>query len=130
MLKNETVNVVCVEDCGNAPKKQLLKEFNIALAMNNQEYILENVTDDIHWNIIGKRLIEGKENIMEVMNLLSQNVKEIQISTIITHGKTGSTNGVLIFTDNQKYGFSNVFIFNSSRNTAKVKEMSSYIIKV
>lgn len=44
---------------------EFLKDFNIAFAKGNLEIIADSVTDDIVWNIIGDRKIEGKENFMQ-----------------------------------------------------------------
>ncbi|MFT7898482.1 hypothetical protein VBY74_00745 [Tenacibaculum ascidiaceicola] len=41
------------------------KEFNIALAKGDLEFLTESVTDEIVWNIIGDRKIEGKEEFIE-----------------------------------------------------------------
>jgi hypothetical protein len=57
--------IVSSPNCGNSPKMQFLKEFNIAFAKGNVELITESVTDDIVWNIIGDRKIEGKEKFTE-----------------------------------------------------------------
>jgi len=50
------------EDCGNAPKKLLLKELNIAFARGDSEKILSFVTDDIVWEIVGEKRLKGIEN--------------------------------------------------------------------
>ena len=58
--ENNDLKIICPDDCGNAPKKQHLKEFTIAFAKNNLSFIIDNITDDFNWNIIGKKLIHGK----------------------------------------------------------------------
>lgn len=52
-------------NCENSPKMEFLKDFNIAFAKGNMEFLIENVTDKIVWNIIGDKKIEGKENYVE-----------------------------------------------------------------
>ncbi|MBY0121631.1 hypothetical protein [Bacillus sp. S/N-304-OC-R1] len=131
--KNEynEIKIICPEDCGNAPKKQHLKEFNIALVKNDLIFIIDNITDDFNWNIIGKKLIKGKESSVETLKQMQNNeVSELHISNIITHGYDGSINGTLILENRKRYAFCNVFKFNSSRNNSKVKECTSYIIEL
>jgi hypothetical protein len=41
--------------------EDFLTKLNYAFANSNSSYILEHVTDDIRWNIIGDQVIEGKE---------------------------------------------------------------------
>jgi ketosteroid isomerase-like protein len=54
--------IIVEEDCGNAPKKLLLKELNIAFARGDSEKILSFVTDDIVWKIVGEKRLKGIEN--------------------------------------------------------------------
>ncbi len=48
-------NIVSSENCGNSPKMVFLKEFNIAFAKGNMEFIAKIVTDDIVRNIYNWR---------------------------------------------------------------------------
>jgi hypothetical protein len=54
--------IIIGEDCGNSPKNIFVRETTIAPAKADSRFILSNVTDDIRWNIIGDRLIEGKRH--------------------------------------------------------------------
>lgn len=128
--KNGALNIICAEDCGNAPKKEFLKKLNIALANHDVEFILENLTDDIVWNIIGDKVIQGKEQVVESLNQFYRNLTEMTISSIITHGYDGATNGTLSFGNRNQHAFCSVYKFNSSRNHAQVKEITSYLIQL
>ncbi len=57
-------------DCGNAPKKDFLKEINIAFAKRNSDFLTERVTDNIVWNIMGEKNIKGKEEFVEKLKKL------------------------------------------------------------
>ncbi|MEH7303657.1 hypothetical protein [Neobacillus drentensis] len=128
--KKVDLNVICVDDCGNAPKKAHLKEFNIAFVQNDLTYLADSITDDFHWNIIGQHQIQGKDKVLAVLKQNQNNqVTELEISTIITYGYHGSVNGTLLMENKQKYSFCNVYTFASSRNNAKIKELSSYLIE-
>ena len=48
-------------DCGNAPRKKLLEDFNIAFATGDADFIIQNVSTDIQWTIFGDKVITGKE---------------------------------------------------------------------
>ncbi|WP_299092340.1 nuclear transport factor 2 family protein [uncultured Metabacillus sp.] len=125
------INVVCPEDCGNAPKKVVLKEFIIALAKKDISFILENVSDDILWNKIGCEKIEGKDHFAEALQQINDSpVWEIQISNIITHGRSGAVNGTLLLEDNRKLEFCDVYMFTSAGKNSKIKEMTSYVIEI
>ncbi|WP_042478931.1 nuclear transport factor 2-like protein [Bacillus ndiopicus] len=132
-MNNESNNIkiICPEDCGNAPKKQFLKEFNIAFAKNDLSFVSDNITDDFRWNKIGKEQIQGKESVIEVLKQLQNSkVTELHINKIITHGYDGSVNGAIQLENKQTYSFCHVFTFASSRNNSKIKECLSYIIEL
>lgn len=75
---------------------EFLKELNIAFAKGNSECINESVPDDIVWNIIGDRKIEGKEKFgQKLEKLKSQRVTELIIHQILSHGKEGAANGIM-----------------------------------
>ncbi|PAV30961.1 hypothetical protein CIL05_04400 [Virgibacillus profundi] len=130
-IKSGELKVICTEDCGNAPKKQQLKDFNIAFAKNDLEFLMEYVTDDIIWNIVGEKQIKGKENFEEELRKMNTDIaEELQMTNIITHGKTGAVNGVLRFDKKKNYSFCDVYTFSSAGKKAKIKEITSYVIEV
>ena len=61
------------EDCGNSPKKIFLKQLNIAFAKGDSTFIINNVSEDITWNIIGVKLIQGKNDLEKSL----ENMKKI-----------------------------------------------------
>lgn len=54
------VRIAIRTDCGNAPKKQLLRDLNIAFARADVEAILSYFSDDVTWQIIGSPPGRGK----------------------------------------------------------------------
>ena len=104
--------IVSSPNCGNSPKMEFLKEFNIAFAKGNIEYITESVADEIDWNIIGDRKIEGKEKfIKELEKMKSEKATELIIDQILSHGKEGVTNGIMKMQTGKKYAFSDFYKF-------------------
>jgi hypothetical protein len=123
--------IICAEDCENAPKKELLKEFSIALAKNDISFIVENITDNVIWNIVGDKLIQGKDTFADTLKQMRNSTAiELHISNIITHGNTGSANGILTFENKKCFAFCDVYIFSSAAKNGKIKEITSYVIEV
>lgn len=130
-IQYDQVNIICAEDCGNAPKKEFLKAFNVAFVCNDNGFIMENIIDDIRWNFIGSNTLQGKDQVFNLLEQLNDNKPtELVISNIITHGYSGSLNGILNLESNISYAFCNIYRFNSSLNKAKIKEITSYIIDI
>jgi len=122
--------IVSSPNCGNSPKMEFLKEFNIAFAKGDVAFITESVTDDIVWNIIGDKKIEGKEKIIvELEKMKSEKVSELVLEQILSHGKEGAVNGVFKMQDGKKYAFSDFYVFQGAKGT-KIKSMTSYVIGI
>jgi hypothetical protein len=125
------LTIVCPDDCGNAPKKAMLKEFNIAMVKKDLDAITAMISDQVSWNMIGDKIIQGKEAFTETLKQRETNTTtELSISTIITHGNAGSVNGSYILANGKKYAYCEVYKFTSTSKQAKIKEISSYVIEV
>ncbi len=46
--------ITASEDCSNSPKNLFVQNVSIALAVSDIAMILDSVTEDVCWNIIGK----------------------------------------------------------------------------
>ncbi|MFD2924357.1 nuclear transport factor 2 family protein [Halobacillus naozhouensis] len=128
-MNHNSIKVKCAEDCGNSPKKQLLKELHIAFATNDAGLLMESVDDQIVWNIIGHKLIEGRDQVEKALGQTDNgHVTEIEIKNIITHGKTGAVDGNLLIDNKRRLSFCNVFQFTSAGKNSNIKEITSYVI--
>jgi len=122
--------IISSSNCGNSPKMKFIKEFNIAFAKGNLEFLMENVTDDIVWNIIGNKKIEGKEKFTEELKKMkSEKVIELIIEQILSHGKEGASNGIMKMKNGKKYAFSDFYVFKSTKST-DLKLITSYVIEM
>ena len=122
--------IVSSPNCGNSPKMEFLKEFNIAFAEGNIEFITENVTDDIVWIIIGDKKVEGKEKFSEELEKMkSEKVEELIIDQILSHGAEGATNGIMKMQNGKKYAFSDFYKFKGAKGT-QIKSITSYVIGI
>lgn len=123
------VKVNVQPDCGNAPKKIFLRDFMIAFANYDVSFILDSVADDAVWDVVGSTIANGKTEIEALLKkLLADDLQEMTIATIITHGDTGSVNGTTEAKDGKAQGFCHVCTFSSHGKNAKLKHITSYII--
>ena len=122
--------IISSPNCGNSPKMKFIKEFNIAFAKGNLEFLMENVTDDIVWNIIGNKKIEGKEKFTEELKKMkSEKVIELIIDQTLSHGKEGASNGIMKMKNGKKYAFSDFYVFKNIKST-DLKLITSYVIEI
>lgn len=122
--------IIFGSNCGNSPKMEFLKQLNIAFAEGNVAFLMENVTDDIIWNIIGDKKIKGIEAFSEELEKMkSVKASELILDQILSHGKEGAANGVMIMENGKQYAFSDFYIFQSAKGE-KIKAITSYCIKL
>lgn len=126
MTKN--IKLSMPDGCDNAPRKQILKDFNLAFVTNDEAFLEENMSDKITWEIIGEATIEGKEAILNrTAEYHKGKITELILHDIITHGRVASVHGKVIGTE-VNYDFCYVYNFTGASKTAKIKGITSYII--
>lgn len=125
------VKVTGIEDCGNAPRKQILQKLNVAFAKNDDEFILDKMAKNIRWDRVGDTPIQGKDDFAKALKELGNfKTRELVINTVITHGDTGAVEGKLIMEDGSVIAFCDIYKFNGYSKTAKIKEMTYYAVEL
>ena len=130
-IPSEHITVDCAENCGNSPKKELLKDLTIAHAKHDIDFCLDWLTDDVVWDMIGDQSIQGKRDVEKILKQWKDHkVQHLRIQNIITHGDTGSVNGTITFSDQQSVAFCHVYNFRGFGKKAKIKTITSYMIQL
>lgn len=115
-------------NCGNSPKSKLLIAFNEAFMKGDVPAILEMVEDDIIWNLVGDKVINGKEAFEKELKIMAEYpIKSMEIFDVITHGKAAAINGQIAVADGKIYEFCNVYTFKSA-GAKVIKKIKSFII--
>ena len=110
--------------------QEFLAVFNKAFAEYNTEYILNNVSKNIRWEIVGDFTVNGVDEFSKYLKTMeSVESWEIQINKIITHGKDAAINGIIKSNDGKEYAFCDVYRLTGFKNP-KVSEMTSYVIDI
>lgn len=116
-------------DCGNSPKREFLKAFNIAFPHGDIDFIRDHLSENIRWEMVGYKTVEGKGNVlMELEEGKKSIMTEFELSTIITHGKEGSASGVFTMKDGKTFKFCDVYKFKGSKTI--IEEMISFVIEI
>lgn len=116
-------------NCRNSPKKEFLKDFNIAFATGQADFIIEHVSEDIVWEIYGDKSIQGKNQFSLEINAMKNRVPaELKLDSIITHGREAAVNGEIKM-GTETYAFCDVYYFSSASSTI-IKKIHTYTIKI
>jgi hypothetical protein len=119
------------EDCGNSPRKLLLRDFNIAFAKGDTQAVLDLLSDNITWDIVGDRVIEGKAAFQEALaGMAGSEAAGLRIDSIITHGTTAAANGLITLRDGKQDAFCDVYLFAGAGRNAKMTRITSYAISL
>ncbi len=110
------------------------REFNEAFVKGNASFILESVTDDVSWQMVGTGTISGKDALKETLgNMDDTNHFNLVINHIITHGKEAAVNGTIEVEassgEHKNYSFCDIYKVNKHKN-GKIKEIISYVIEL
>jgi hypothetical protein len=118
------------EDCGNSPKNIFVQELTVAFAKGDTKFIKNSTTEDVRWNIVGDRLLEGQEKILEMLEQMKDDkAVELTIQHVATHGKAGAVDGRIKFKNGKTVAYCNMYEFSNTKGTS-VKEITSYEIEI
>ncbi|MBU3820842.1 nuclear transport factor 2 family protein [Flavobacteriaceae bacterium XHP0103] len=117
-------------NCGNAPKREFLKNINVAFVKGDHDFLIKSVSDNIVWNIVGDKKIEGKERFREELNQMkAEKITELILDRVLTHGKEGAASGVTKMQNGKHYAFSDFYEFTGAKGT-KVESITSFVIEI
>jgi hypothetical protein len=116
------------EDCGNSPKNRFVQELSIALALREMAPILEGISDDASWEVVGSSRLEGKAAFAEELRVDGPvQAESVTIHHVVTHGKAGAVNGTIRADDGSVRQFCDVYEFTSAKG-GSVRAITSYVI--
>ena len=102
-------------DCNNAPKKQVIRDFNIAFAQGDVTGVLPFLSEEVEWDMVGKKVLQGKTAVEAELNHMAETAfQSLSLDIILTHGKFGSAVGTLTTADGGVYRFSDTYEFVST----------------
>jgi ketosteroid isomerase-like protein len=99
-------------DCDNAPKKQVIRDFNIAFARGDVASVLSFLTEEVEWDIVGNKVLQRKAAVEAELNHMAEtSFRSLSLDIVLTHGKFGSAVGALTTVNGDVYRFSDTYEF-------------------
>ncbi|WP_079476314.1 hypothetical protein [Marinococcus halophilus] len=125
---SDETKIIIPEGCGNAPRKQIVIDFTVAVLKQRIEIIKQYSDESITWyQLKDKQKIEGRGSLIAALqNENRAGIDCIEIYQVITHGKFASINGLISLTDDTKIDFCEVYVFSSTAKSGKIREIKSY----
>ncbi|OWR32301.1 hypothetical protein CDO73_01445 [Saccharibacillus sp. O23] len=125
------MKTIIPKGCDNAPRKQIVIDFTIAILRQRIEIIKEYADESVIWHQLkeGKK-VEGQSALLDLLQHENKDpIDCLEIDQVITHGKFASINGVILLTNGTKIDFCDVYTFSNTAKSGKVKEIKSYRLK-
>ncbi|MGI6149639.1 MAG: nuclear transport factor 2 family protein [Limnochordia bacterium] len=119
------------EHCGNSPKKVQLIDLHKAIINGDASFLLASLSSDVVLNVVGESVIVGRENVAAAArDVVKQDLREIRIKDVITHGNVAAVHGSLLFEGRPQVDFCDVYGFSGFGRTATIKKIDSYRIPI
>jgi len=115
--------------CGNAPRHQIISSVLAAVFCWDESIINQWLHPEVRWQLMGDRVLTGTGDLKSWIQSL-ESTQLLEFKSILTHGREGSADGVLLDQRGNAFAFSHVFRFASTVKTAKILEVRSYFISI
>ena len=117
-------------DCGNAPKKAFLRDFNVAFARADIPTLLAAVTDDFRWEMVGDKVLSGKDAFAAGLEEMKQHTaSELDIHQIVTHGREAAVSGTMLMRDGKRFAFGDFYTFRGAKGD-RIAALRSYVVDI
>jgi hypothetical protein len=122
------MKLIVPKGCDNAPRKQIIIEFTVALLKRDNDIIKKYADESIVWyQLQENKKVEGQRSFITAVQDESINIVNVlEIYQVITHGKFASINGMTSLANGTKVDFCDVYTFSNAAKSGKVKEIKSY----
>lgn len=115
-------------------KEKFLREVNKAYTDGNSGFLMDHITDDVCWEIVGEKYISGKSEFQEVLDQMKEMPSmEVQVDKIIINDQYGIAEGVVISRNRlgqkKQFGFCDIYKFSDGPKI-RIRNIKSYVIDI
>ena len=125
---SDEMKIIIPKGCDNAPRKQIVIDFSVAILKQQNEIIEEYADESIIWyQLKDNKKIESLSSLITILQDEIKNIIEcLEVYQVITHGKFASINGLISLANGTKVDFCDVYMFSNTARSGKVMEIKSY----
>lgn len=111
-----------------------LRAYNNAFIAPDMDYILNNVTDDVRWEMAGDAILEGKEAFTKSMEQMrGMETLEMNVDDVFASGGKGAVHGTMRTRDTsgKEYHFAFCDLYELEGDTdPKVRGLKAFVIPI
>lgn len=117
-----------------AGREEFLRKVNRAYAEGNIDFLLDHISEDLCWVIVGEKDIAGKSEFKEVIQQMQEMPSmEIKVENIITNDHYGIVEGVVVSRNRlgqkKHFGFCDIYKIHEGTHFM-ISEIKSYVIDI
>ena len=115
-------------------KEQFLRRVNKAFVDSDREFLLQSISDNICWDIVGEKLVSGKTEFSEALEQMQEMPPiNIDIQKVVIQDESAVVSGIVVGRNHlgQKKNFSFCDIYELKNDEGwKIDKMTSYVIDI
>lgn len=115
-------------------REEFLRKVNRAYTEGNIQFLMEHITDNICWEIVGEKYIGGKSEFKEVLDQMQEMPSmEVEVDNIIISDQFGIVEGVVTSRNRlgqkKHFGFCDIYKFEEAPEIM-ISNIKSYVIDI
>lgn len=114
-------------------REEFIRDFNEAFAKNDLDFILDSMTEDIEWNLVGEEITKGKAAVKEFMKPMEKvETLELELDKIVNGEESAAAYGRMKIKEPsgevKSFGFADFYELEGKTNP-KISKMTSFVVK-
>ncbi|HJG47420.1 MAG TPA: hypothetical protein K8U70_00870 [Facklamia tabacinasalis] len=115
--------------CNNAPKRRVIRDFVVGLFVGKQSNLEETLNPAVETEINGDQTINGIDELITYFDKKDIQLSSLNLLSILSHGKYGAADGVIIAKSGQRIHFASFYTFENTKKEALIKAIRFYMIE-
>lgn len=115
-------------------KEQFLRKVNQAFVDGDREFLLESISEDICWDIVGEKMVSGKSEFSDALERMQEIPPiDIDIHKVVIQDNSAVVTGIVVGRNHmgqkKNFGFCDVYDLSESEKLL-IDKMTSYVIDI
>lgn len=117
-------------DCGNAPKKALVRDWLIAAAEGDADEIRARLADQALWEAVGETECRGRDEVAEGLARLGADGVAFRLDRLLSHGKHVAAEGSIERDGGASTRFAHFIEFDGHGKNSPIASIVTYVAPV
>jgi ketosteroid isomerase-like protein len=114
--------------------QEFFQKINESFANGDVDFLMDHVTEDIHWEMVGNERLQGKQKVEEMFEpMRGEKIENYVTNNIITHGNTAIIEGKMDMPkedgNTATYAFCDLYKLDKFKN-GKIQEVKAFLVKL